>query len=100
MLGQSLKYLSTQLNDKRISSVELTTEYLKQIRSLNTEFNAFITIDEAQSLEQARQADQLIATGNASPLTGIPIAQKDIFCTKGWLTTCGSKMLANFTAPY
>ncbi|HNK86890.1 MAG TPA: Asp-tRNA(Asn)/Glu-tRNA(Gln) amidotransferase subunit GatA [Nitrosomonas sp.] len=100
MLGQSLKYLSTQLNDKKISSVELTTEYLKQIRSLNTEFNAFITIDEAQSLEQARQADQLIATGNASPLTGIPIAQKDIFCTKGWLTTCGSKMLANFTAPY
>lgn len=100
MLGQSLKYLSTQLNDKKISSVELTTEYLKRIRSLNTEFNAFITIDEAQSLEQARQADQLIATGNASPLTGIPIAQKDIFCTKGWLTTCGSKMLANFTAPY
>lgn len=100
MLGQSLKYLSTQLNDKKISSVELTSEYLKRIRSLNVELNAFITIDEAQSLEQARIADQLIATGNASPLTGIPIAQKDIFCTKGWLTTCGSKMLANFTAPY
>lgn len=100
MLGQSLKYLSTQLNDKKISSVELTSEYLKRIRSLNVELNAFITINEAQSLEQARIADQLIATGNASPLTGIPIAQKDIFCTKGWLTTCGSKMLANFTAPY
>lgn len=100
MLGQSLKYLSTQLNDKKISSVELTSEYLKRIRFLNVELNAFITINEAQSLEQARIADQLIATGNASPLTGIPIAQKDIFCTKGWLTTCGSKMLANFTAPY
>ncbi len=100
MLGQSLKYLSAQLNDKKISSVELTTEYLKQIRSLNAELNAFITINEALSLEQARMADQLIATGNASPLTGIPIAQKDIFCTKGWLTTCGSKMLANFIAPY
>jgi len=100
MLGQSLKYLSAQLNHKKISSVELTTEYLKQIRSLNAELNAFITINEALSLEQARMADQLIATGNASPLTGIPIAQKDIFCTKGWLTTCGSKMLANFIAPY
>lgn len=100
MLGQSLKYLSAQLNDKKISSVELTTEYLNRIRSLNAKLNAFITINEALSLEQARMADQLIAAGNASPLTGIPIAQKDIFCTKGWLTTCGSKMLANFTAPY
>lgn len=95
MLGQSLKYLSAQLNDKKISSVELTTEYLNRIRSLNAKLNAFITINEALSLEQARMADQLIAAGNASPLTGIPIAQKDIFCTKGWLTTCGSKMLAN-----
>ncbi len=100
MLGQSLKYLSAQLNDKKISSVELTTEYLNRIRSLNAKLNAFITTNEALSLEQARMADQLIAAGNASPLTGIPIAQKDIFCTKGWLTTCGSKMLANFTAPY
>lgn len=100
MLGQNLKSLSAQLNNKKISSVELTAEYLKRIQSLNTELNAFITIDEALSLEQARAADQLIAAGNASPLTGIPIAQKDIFCTKGWLTTCGSKMLANFTAPY
>ena len=62
MLGQSLKYLSTQLNDKKISSVELTSEYLKRIRSLNVEVIAFITMDEAQSLEQARIAYQLIAT--------------------------------------
>lgn len=100
MFGQSLKYLSAQLNDKKISSVELTTEHLKRIQSLNSELNAFITVNEALSLEQARLADQLIATGHASPLTGIPIAQKDIFCSKGWLTTCGSKMLANFIAPY
>lgn len=100
MFGQSLKYLSAQLNDKKISSVELTTEYLKRIQSLNSELNAFITVNEALSLEQARLADQLIAAGHASPLTGIPIAQKDIFCSKGWLTTCGSKMLANFIAPY
>lgn len=100
MFGQSLKYLSAQLNDKKISSVELTTEHLKRIQSLNSELNAFITVNEALSLEQARLADQLIAAGHASPLTGIPIAQKDIFCSKGWLTTCGSKMLANFIAPY
>ena len=100
MLGQSLKHLSAQLSDKKISSVELTTEYLNRIQSQNSELNAFITVNEALSLEQARKADQLIARGNAAPLTGIPIAQKDIFCTKDWLTTCGSKMLANFIAPY
>lgn len=100
MLGQSLKHLSAQLSDKKISSVELTTEYLSRIQSQNSELNAFITVNEALSLEQARKADQLIARGNAAPLTGIPIAQKDIFCTKDWLTTCGSKMLANFIAPY
>ena len=100
MLGQSLKHLSAQLSDKKISSVELTTEYLNRIQSQNSELNAFITVNEALSLEQARKADQLIARGNAASLTGIPIAQKDIFCTKDWLTTCGSKMLANFIAPY
>lgn len=100
MLGQSLKHLSAQLSDKKISSVELTTEYLNRIQSQNSELNAFITVNEVLSLEQARKADQLIARGNAASLTGIPIAQKDIFCTKDWLTTCGSKMLANFIAPY
>ena len=67
MLGQSLKHLSAQLSDKKISSVELTTEYLSRIQSQNSELNAFITVNEALSLEQARKADQLIARGNAAP---------------------------------
>lgn len=85
---------------KEISSVEMTREFLKRIALHNPEINAFITLDEAKTLTQAAAADQRIAQGNTTPLTGIPIAQKDIFCAKGWRTTCGSKMLANFTAPY
>ena len=100
MFNASLKQLSQQLAEKKISSVELTKEFLQRTRTLNPNYNAYITIDEAISLAQAETADQMIAAGNASPLTGIPVAQKDIFCTKGWLTTCGSKMLSNFTSPY
>ena len=85
---------------KEISSVEMTREFLKRIALHNSEINAFITLDEAKTLAQANLADQRIAQGNATLLTGIPIAQKDIFCAKGWKTTCGSRMLANFTAPY
>ena len=100
MFNASLKQLSLQLAEKMISSTELTTEFLKRIKALNPEYNAFITVDEEISLAQARAADKMFAAGQAGPLTGIPIAQKDIFCTKGWLTTCGSKMLANFVSPY
>jgi aspartyl-tRNA(Asn)/glutamyl-tRNA(Gln) amidotransferase subunit A len=100
MFNVSLKQLSQQLTEKKISSVELTGEFLKRTRTLNPNYNAFITINEAMSLAQAEAADQMISAGRASPLTGIPVAQKDIFCTKGWLTTCGSKMLSNFTSPY
>jgi aspartyl-tRNA(Asn)/glutamyl-tRNA(Gln) amidotransferase subunit A len=100
MFNVSLKQLSQQLAEKKISSVELTGEFLKRTRTLNPNYNAFITINEAMSLAQAEAADQMISAGQASPLTGIPVAQKDIFCTKGWLTTCGSKMLSNFTSPY
>jgi aspartyl-tRNA(Asn)/glutamyl-tRNA(Gln) amidotransferase subunit A len=67
---------------------------------LNAKFNAFITVDEGRSLEQARAADDMIAIGKGQALTGIPVAWKDIFCTRGWPTTCGSRMLANFVAPY
>ncbi len=100
MFNDSLKQLSTQLAGKKISSTELTTEFLKRIKALNPEYNAFITVNEEMSLAQAQVADQLIAAGQNGSLTGIPIAQKDIFCAKDWLTTCGSKMLSNFVSPY
>lgn len=100
MLNASLKQLATQLSEKKISSIELTEVFLKQIKTLNPELNAFITLNEEMSLAQAQAADKLLATGQAHPLTGIPVAQKDIFCAKGWLTTCGSKMLSNFISPY
>ncbi len=100
MFNASLKQLSLQLTEKKISSTELTTEFLKRIKALNPEYNAFITVNEELSLAQAQAADKMRASGQAGPLTGIPIAQKDIFCTKGWLTTCGSKMLSNFVSPY
>ncbi|WP_394807971.1 Asp-tRNA(Asn)/Glu-tRNA(Gln) amidotransferase subunit GatA [Nitrosomonas sp.] len=100
MFNASLKQLSLQLAEKKISSTELTTEFLKRIKALNPEYNAFITVNEELSLAQAQAADKMRASGQAGPLTGIPIAQKDIFCTKGWLTTCGSKMLSNFVSPY
>jgi aspartyl-tRNA(Asn)/glutamyl-tRNA(Gln) amidotransferase subunit A len=100
MINSSLKELSRQLASKKISSVELTQTFLDRIRELNPRLNAFITIDENKSLAQAKSADALIASGKAGPLTGIPVAQKDIFCAEGWLSTCGSKMLHNFVSPY
>lgn len=100
MFNDSLKQLSERLANREISSVELTTEFLRRIGKLNPQYNAFITVDEEKSLAQARDADEKIAAGETGSLTGIPIAQKDIFCAKGWLTTCGSKMLSNFVSPY
>ena len=84
----------------KFSSHEITTDLLATIKKLNPEYNAFITITEDLALEQARNADQQIATGKASPYTGAPIAHKDIFCTHGVRTSCGSRMLDNFIAPY
>jgi len=100
MLNVTLKQLGLELAQKKISSVELTQLHLDRIARIDPVLNAFITIDRERSLAQARAADALIAAGKAQPLTGIPIAHKDIFCAKGWLTTCGSKMLANFVSPY
>ncbi len=100
MFNASLKQLSSQLAEKKISSTELTTEFLNRIKKFNPEYNAFITVNEEISLAQAHAADKMLTAGQAGPLTGIPIAQKDIFCAKGWLTTCGSKMLSNFVSPY
>jgi aspartyl-tRNA(Asn)/glutamyl-tRNA(Gln) amidotransferase subunit A len=100
MINASLKELAAALAQKKISSVELTTLFADRIERLNPALNAFITLDREKSLAQARAADTRLAAGAAAPLTGIPIAHKDIFCTEGWLTTCGSKMLSNFVSPY
>ncbi len=100
MINQSLKNLSQLLASKAVSSVEMTQTFLDRIRQYNADINAYITIDEEKSLAQAKAADASIAAGTATVLTGIPIAQKDIFCAKDWKTTCGSKMLENFIAPY
>ena len=100
MLNSSLLQLGDALRAGKISSVELTQIYLDRIAALNPALNAYITINAETSLAQARAADEQLAGGKAHPLTGIPIAQKDIFCAKGWRTTCGSKILENFIAPY
>lgn len=100
MLNSSLRQLSAALANKQFSSVELIQFFLRQAAALNPSLNAFITLNPEASIAQARQADQRLAAGRADTLTGIPVAHKDIFCTKGWLTTCGSKMLHNFVAPY
>jgi len=100
MLNASLKELSASLAAKKISSVELTRLFLGRIAKLNGALNAFITVDGDKSLAQARAADQLIAKGAAQPLTGIPVAHKDIFVARDWLTTCGSKILSDFVGPY
>ena len=96
----SVAALARALAAKQISSRDLAQAYLDRIAALNPTLNAFITVDAEQTLAEAAAADARLAAGQASPLTGIPVAHKDIFCTDGWLTTCGSKMLANFVAPY
>lgn len=100
MINDSLKQLGQQLQTKQVSSVELTQTYLTRMAEWNPTINAYVTIDEDKTLAQAKAADAMIAAGQATPLTGIPIAQKDIFCAKGWRTTCSSKMLENFISPY
>jgi aspartyl-tRNA(Asn)/glutamyl-tRNA(Gln) amidotransferase subunit A len=92
--------LSEALHARRVSSVELTRLFLERAQRLNGALNAFITLDPERSLAQAAEADRRIAAGQAGTLTGIPIAHKDIFCTQGWVTSCGSRMLSNFVAPY
>ena len=99
MLDLSVSDLSAALAGKRVSSVELTRAFLDRIGRLK-DLNAFITVDDAGALERARGADARRARGEGGPLAGIPFAHKDIYCTKGLRTTCGSRMLENFVAPY
>jgi len=100
MIESSLKNLATMLATKQLSSRELCESWLTRIDALNPALNAFISVDAGKTLAEATLADQLRADGGAGALTGVPIAHKDIFCTEGWLTSCGSKMLHNFIAPY
>jgi aspartyl-tRNA(Asn)/glutamyl-tRNA(Gln) amidotransferase subunit A len=109
VLNSSLAELSAALAAKKLSSVELTKLFLARIGALNGSLNAFITVDEEHSLAQARVADERRAgkgagskdgAGAVGPLTGIPIAHKDIFCTRGLETTCGSRMLKGYKSPY
>jgi len=80
--------------------VELTQFFLDRLEKYNLSINAFITIDKDKSLAMASRSDSIIKEGKQNYLTGVPIAQKDIFCAEGWKTTCGSKMLDNFISPY
>ena len=96
----SLAELSAGLKAKKFSSAELTRAYLQRIAKHDKQLNAFVTVADELALKQANAADARIAKGQATALTGVPLAQKDIFCTQGVKTTCGSKMLANFIAPY
>jgi aspartyl-tRNA(Asn)/glutamyl-tRNA(Gln) amidotransferase subunit A len=99
MHTKTIAQLAKGLHAGDFSSVELTQAYLARILQ-NQSLNSFISITDAQALASAEQADLAIAQGNAGPLTGVPIAHKDIFCTQGIKTSCGSKMLDNFIAPY
>ncbi|WP_339650236.1 Asp-tRNA(Asn)/Glu-tRNA(Gln) amidotransferase subunit GatA [Halopseudomonas pelagia] len=100
MHEKTLAELSQALHSKTISSVELTEHYLKRIEQFDGTLNSFITVAPELALSQAKAADQRLADGSASALTGIPLAHKDLFCTQDLRTSCGSKMLDNFIAPY
>jgi aspartyl-tRNA(Asn)/glutamyl-tRNA(Gln) amidotransferase subunit A len=98
MHTKTLKELSALLQAKKISATELASLYLSRIAA--SDLNAFLHVDEALTLKQANLADQRIARNEATPLTGVPIAHKDIFVTRDWRSTAGSKMLENYTSPF
>ena len=99
-MHNTIKKLSDALQNGEFSSEELIVYYLDKCEKNNTHLNCFISLLSEQAIEQAKNADKLIKNGNAKPLTGIPIAHKDILCMQHTKTSCGSKMLDNFIAPY
>ncbi|QHS10513.1 Asp-tRNA(Asn)/Glu-tRNA(Gln) amidotransferase subunit GatA [Sinimarinibacterium sp. NLF-5-8] len=100
MHNLSLSELAAALRAKQFSSRELTQHFLNRIEKFDGQINSFITVTPEQALAQADAADALLSKGEGTALTGIPIAQKDLFCTNGVRTSCASKMLDNFIAPY
>ena len=100
LLNATLVELAQALRSRRVSAGELARLFLDRAARVDPDLNAYITLDPERTLEQARAADGRLARGEAGPLTGIPVAHKDIFCARGWRTTCGSRMLERFVAPY
>tara|TARA_R110000822_G_scaffold226254_11_gene358981 strand:+ start:9633 stop:11102 length:1470 start_codon:yes stop_codon:yes gene_type:complete len=100
MHNKTIAEIITGLNAGEFSSVELTQHYLERIQRLDSTYNSFITVTDEAALARAKAADQQRAAGNISAFCGVPIAHKDIFCTNGVRTSCGSKMLDNFIPPY
>jgi len=100
LLNQGVTALSAALGRREVSAVEIATAYLDRIEQAQPELNAFITVDREHTLRDALTADSMRAASPTQSLAGIPIAQKDVFCAKGWRTTAGSHMLENFIAPY
>ncbi len=96
----TLAELALGLKNKSFSSVEITQHYIDRIKRLDKTYNSFVTLTADSALAKAKQCDEALQKGNTLPLMGLPIAHKDIFCTKGVKTSCGSKMLDNFIAPY
>ena len=96
----SVAELSAALHAGAVSSVELTRAFLQRIERHQGTLNAFVSVSAEMALEEAREADQRLRAGGAGPLVGVPLAHKDIFCSRGERTTCGSRMLANFVSPY
>ena len=92
--------LAAGLRARKFSSLDLTLHFLGRIERLGPELNAFVTVTADRALADARAADEALARGEGGPLTGVPVAHKDIFCTDGIRTTCSSKMLSGFVAPY
>ena len=88
------------ISQAKFSSRELTEHYLKRIAKIDPQVKSYVTVTPEQALREADAADAALKAGNATALTGIPLAHKDIFCTKGIKTTAGSKMLDNFISPY
>ena len=97
---KSVKEILTAIKNKDVSVIELTNNYLDKIKERDGELNCFITLTEEFALNKARKIDEEIAKNKVRALSGLPIAQKDIFCTKNIKTSCGSKMLDNFVSPY
>ncbi|MFO1393005.1 MAG: Asp-tRNA(Asn)/Glu-tRNA(Gln) amidotransferase subunit GatA [Steroidobacteraceae bacterium] len=100
MHSLSVTELAAGLRARKFSSLDLTLHFLGRIERLGPQLNAFVTVTADRALADARAADEVLARGEGGPLTGVPIAHKDIFCTDGVLTTCSSRMLSNFVAPY